>query len=162
VAGAHRVVGAAAVQEIGGHVTSPHRVGPSSPAETVRAAFEAFARNDRDAMSAVIADRFVWVFYDPIDEVPTLQMCTGRSEITRRMARNPASDWELIEMEAFGRRVVVTTSSRSDRMRPSWRTSDLNFHVVEVEDGRIVALRACLDRDEAIRLAGAADKSLNI
>lgn len=135
----------------------------SSPSETVRAAFDAFARNDREAISQLIDARFVWTFFDPFDDVPTLQTCSGRSQITTRMVNHPAaSGWDLVEVEVFGRRLAVTTRSPGERLRPSWRTSDLNFHVVEVEDGRIVALRACRDRDEAIRMAAAAGESLTI
>jgi hypothetical protein len=133
-----------------------------SASETVRAAFDGFARNDRDAVLRLIDDRFVWTFYDPFEDVPKLQSCSGRSEITRRMRNYPASAWRLLEVEPFGRRVAVTTSSPSERLRPSWRTTDLNFHVVEVDNGRIVALRACRDRAEAVRLASAEGECLNI
>lgn len=133
-----------------------------SPQETVRAAFGAFARNDRDEIAQLIARSFVWVFFDPFDDAPTLRTCSGRSQIARRMKNFPASGWELVEIASFGPRVAVTTRSPVDRMRPPWRASDENFHVVEVHDGRVVALRACHDWDEAVRLARTESESLSI
>ncbi len=128
----------------------------------MRAAFDAFARNDRDGIAQLIGGRFVWVFFDPFDDAPTLRRCSGRSQIARRMKNFPASGWELVEIATFGSRVAVMTRSPVDRMRPPWRSSDENFHVVEVHDGRIVALRACQDWDEAVRLAGTESESLSI
>jgi ketosteroid isomerase-like protein len=137
--------------------------GESSPEETVRAAFGAFARNDRAAVERLIGSGFVWVFFDPFEEVPVLRTCSGRSQLTKRMKNHPApGGWELVEIDAFGSRVAVTTSTFADRLRPRWREGDLNFHVVEVREGEIVALRACRDRDEAVRLAGSAGESITI
>ncbi len=128
----------------------------------MRAAFDAFARNDRDGIAQLIDNTFVWVFFDPFDDAPVLRTCSGRSQIARRMKNFPASGWELVEIASFGPRVAVTTRSPGDRMRPPWRSSDENFHVVEVRDERIVALRACQDWDESVRLAGTDSESLSI
>jgi ketosteroid isomerase-like protein len=135
----------------------------SAPAETVRAAFDAFARNDRKALERFIGDEFVWVFFDPFEDHPVLRTCSGRSQITEQMRRDrPAGGWTLVEMDSHGSRVAVTTTAPTDRLRPAWREGALNFHVVDVRDGRIITLRACLDRNEARQLASTPDESLTI
>lgn len=144
-------------------MTSTDDVQRSTPSETVRAAFDAFSKKDRNAVGGLLDDRFVWTYFDPSEDTPILHTCTGRSEIIQQMNRElGAQGLELVEIESFGNRIVVTTRSPAERHRPPWRSSDLNFHVVEVRDGRIVALRACRERDEAVRLASEESKSLSI
>jgi hypothetical protein len=144
-------------------VEAAKRIERSSPEETVRAAFGAFARNDRRALERLVGSAFVWVFFDPFEDLPVLRTCRGRSQLTKRMKNHPApGGWELVEIDTFGSRVFVTTSTLADRLKPRWREGDLNFHVVEVREGQIVALRACRDRDEAVRLASSAGESLTI
>ncbi len=135
----------------------------SSPSQTVRSAFDAFSKRDREAVDALLEDRFVWTYFDPSEDTPILRTCTGRSEITQQMNRGlGAQGLELVEIESFGNRIVVTTRFLAERDRPTWRSGDLNFHVVEVRDGRIVSLRTCRDRGEADRLASEEGKSLSI
>lgn len=137
--------------------------GQSSAEEAVRAAVAAFAGNDRDAIVELIDRDFTWLFFDPYEDTPILHTCRGRSEIAKRMGRNPpGGGWELVEVEPFGQRVAVVTRSPDGESRFSWRSGDLNFHVVEVRDGRVAILRSCRDRDEALRLAAAEGESLSI
>lgn len=133
--------------------------------EVVREAFSAFAQGDRSAIVAFLDRDFRWTYFNPDNDAPIAETCTVDSESFRWFIANSQGDsaqWRLVELVPFGARVVVVTKPPKQRQLPSWRSGDHMYHVVEVRDGRIVAMRACLSRDEAVHRAEAKDESLTI
>lgn len=121
----------------------------------VRRAFVAFAGGDVDAVLELVDPDFEWTFLDPSVADPEPQVCHGRDELAYWIGRpsRSGSPFELVEIAGFGDRVlVVTHASGLDSVRAR-QSGDLNFHVVSVRDGRIVALRACRSRNEAVEVA---------
>jgi ketosteroid isomerase-like protein len=68
-------------------------------------------------------------------------------------------DWsmraELEEIVGYGDRVLVVTHLPGTGARRVFKTGDRNFHVLTVRNGRITALRACRDREQAVTVATA-------
>ncbi len=144
-------------------MTKPQGSGPSPVEFVLRSAFDAFATGNGDAARGYIDPNFRWTYFDPSLDAPVPQTCAGPWEILRYLGNIAAGQgaWELIEVKGFDDRAVVVTKVPEERIRPVWRPDDVNFHVVEVRDGRIVALRAGLDRDEAMRRASAKQSLTN-
>lgn len=121
----------------------------------VRRAFEAFARGDVDAVLELVDAELEWTFLDPSVEDPQPQVCHGRGELAYwigdQARRGPRPDLE--EIVGHDDRVLVVTRSPGLDDRRARKTGDRNFHVVTVREGRIVALRACRSRQEAVALA---------
>ncbi len=105
-----------------------------------------------------MAEDLEWTFLDPSDPDPEPAVCRGRDQLAYWMGRG--SGWklraELEEVVANGERVLVVTRSPGIDAIRARQTGDLNFHVLTVRDGKIVALRACRNRDEALGLVAAA------
>jgi ketosteroid isomerase-like protein len=136
-----------------------------SAEETVRDAFAAFVQGDRSAIVAFVDPDFRWTFFNPFEQTPTAETCGAQSESFREfvaVSDENRANWQLVELVPFGDRVLVVTQPPPGRERPAWRSGEHTFHVVEVREGRIVAMRACLSRDEAVRRAGAKGESLTI
>jgi ketosteroid isomerase-like protein len=124
--------------------------------QTVRDAFEALATGSTTTLLDLVDADFEWTFLDPAVEDPEPQVCRGREELAiamQRIARSGLS-LQLEEVLGAGDKVMVTVHIPGiDRTRAR-KADDRNYDVVTVLDGRIVAMRACKDRDEALRLAG--------
>jgi len=125
-------------------------------AELIRTAYEAYARGDLVTMLGLIDPDLEWTYLDPSLEDPEPQVCHGRHELEealeRRAKRGLTS--ELEEVAGNGEHVMVvarTPGVDAYRVRPA---DDRNFTVFTVRDGRIVAIRDCRDRGEALAAAG--------
>ncbi len=125
-------------------------------AELIRTAYEAYARGDLVTMLGLIDPDLEWTYLDPSLEDPEPQVCHGRHEleeaVERRAKRGLTS--QLEEVVGNGERVMVvarTLGVDAYRVRPA---EDRNFTVLTVRDGRIVAVRDCRDRGEALAVAG--------
>ena len=125
-------------------------------AELIRTAYEAYARGDLVTMLGLIDPDLEWTYLDPSLEDPEPQVCHGRHELEevleRRAKRGLTS--ELEEVAGNGEYVLVvarTPGVDAYRVRPA---DDRNFTVFTVRDGRIVAIRDCRDRGEALAAAG--------
>ncbi len=125
-------------------------------AELIRTAYEAYARGDLVTMLGLIDPDLEWTYLDPSLEDPEPQVCHGRHELEevleRRAKRGLTS--ELEEVAGNGEYVLVvarTPGVDAYRVRPA---DDRNFTVFTVRDGRIVAIRDCRDRREALAAAG--------
>lgn len=123
--------------------------------QTVRTAYEAMARGDREAMLALVDEDLEWTFLDPSVEHPEPEVCHGRQQLARYFRVDGGGPLELEELVGYGARVLVVTRSPGLDSLRARQTGDRNFHVVTVNDGRITALRACRDRAEAVRIAEA-------
>ena len=123
-----------------------------------RRAYAGFAAGDTAAVLSLVAEDLEWTFLDPSVPNPEPAVCRGRDQLAYWMGRG--SGWklpaELEEVVASGERVLVVTRSPGIDAIRARQTGDLNFHVLTVRDGMIVALRACRDRDEAVGFVAAA------
>ena len=61
---------------------------------------------------------------------------------------------ELEEIADSGELVMVCVRTPKVDAHHGWRRSDRAYGVFTVREGRVVALRDCRDRQEALRLAG--------
>ena len=129
---------------------------PNDNVELIRTAYEAYARGDLGTMLGFVDPDLVWTYLDPGLQDPEPQVCQGRHELEaaleRRAERGLVS--ELEEVLGNGERVMVvvwTPGVDAYRVTPA---DDRNFTVFTVREGRIVAIRDCRDRDEALAAAG--------
>jgi ketosteroid isomerase-like protein len=119
----------------------------------VRDAFGALARGDLASLLQMVDPEFEWTFLDPSVENPEPQVCRGPPELARVLrhgAGQPAR--ELEEIVPYGDRVFVVTRLVTEG-ESGGSTAPKSFHVVTVHDGRIIALRACRTKGEALVLA---------
>jgi ketosteroid isomerase-like protein len=123
-----------------------------SPEQIARSAFAALSRGDVVSVLDVVDADLEWTFLDPTDPDPKPAVCHGRAELAYWITRD--SGWrlaaELEEVVAADDRVMVVTHSPGIDERRARSTSDRNFHVLTIREGKITTLRACRSRDEAI------------
>lgn len=122
----------------------------------IRDAYEAYARGDVSALLDTVDPDFEWTYLDPSQPEPIPQTCHGRKELEQGLRRQTSRGLRSHIEEVIGRGDKVLVTIRTPgvdqfRARP---TGDVNFDVVTVSEGRIVALRACRDRSEALELLG--------
>jgi uncharacterized protein len=125
-------------------------------AELIRRAFQAYATGDLSGMLELVDPDLEWTFLDPVLEHPTPQVCHGRQELEQVLR-----DWaehglraELEEVTSAGERVMVGVRTPAVDAHHGRRGDDRAYSVFTVRGGRIVALRDCRDRQEALHLAG--------
>jgi ketosteroid isomerase-like protein len=125
-------------------------------AELIRRAYQAYAGGDLAAMLELVDPDLEWTYLDPALEHPTPQVCHGRQELDQ-LLRHWAEHGlraELEQVTSNGERVMVgvrTPGVDAHQGRPG---DDRAYSVFTVRGGRIVALRDCRDRLEALQLAG--------
>ena len=121
--------------------------------DLVRSAYEAYARGD---VATMPSSTRTWVDLSrPEHRRPEPDVCHGRHELETALERQAERGLkaELEEVVGQGDRMVVvvrTPGMDSFRVR---KADDRNYAVLTVRDGRIVALRDCRDREEAIAVA---------
>jgi ketosteroid isomerase-like protein len=118
-------------------------------------AYEAYSRGDVATMLRFVDPDLEWTYLDPNLEDPDPQVCHGRHELETALERRAEHGLkaELEEVTARGDRVMVvvrTPGVDGYRMR---KADDRNYAVFTVREGRIVALRDCRDRGEAMAAA---------
>ena len=125
---------------------------PNDADDVIHRAYEAYGRGDLATMLELIDPDLEWTYLDPAFEHPEPQVCHGRHELEaalRRQQRNGLRS-ELEEVITSGdRAVVVVRTPGLDTFR-AWQADDRNYDVITARGGRIVALRACRDREEAL------------
>jgi ketosteroid isomerase-like protein len=129
----------------------------ASDSETlIRSAYEAYARGDVSALLDTVNPDLVWTYLDPSEPDPLPQICYGRKELEAGLRRQTSRGLrsQIEEVIGHGDKVLVTIRTPGVDQFKARPTGDLNFEVVTVSDGRIVALRACRDRDEALEVLG--------
>jgi ketosteroid isomerase-like protein len=125
-------------------------------AELIRRAHRAYASGDLDGMLELVDPDLEWTYLDPALEQPTPRICHGRQEL-EQVLRHWAEHglWaELEEVTSSGELVMVgvrTPGVDAHHGRPG---GDQAYSVFTVREGRIVALRDCRDRQEALQVAG--------
>ena len=124
--------------------------------ELIRRAYDAYARGDLATMLQIIDPDLEWTYLDPSFEDPEPQVCVGRAEFETALERQAKRGLkaELQEVAGNGDAVMVgvrTPGIDAFRVR---KANDRDYAVFTVRGGRIVALRDCRDRREALALAG--------
>jgi ketosteroid isomerase-like protein len=125
-------------------------------AELIRRAYLAYANDDLDAMLEFVDPDLEWTYLDPVLEHPTHQVCHGRQEL-EQVLRHWAEHGlraELEEVTGAGELVMVGVRTPGIDAHFSRGRDDRAYSVFTVREGRIVALRDCRDRQEALQLAG--------
>jgi ketosteroid isomerase-like protein len=123
-------------------------------AELIRRAYQAYANGDLAAMLEVVDPELEWTYLDPTLEHPTPQVCHGRHEL-EQVLRHWAEHGlrvELDELTSNGELVMVGIRTPGVDAHHGRRGDDRTYGVFTVRDGRIVALRDCRDRQEALQL----------
>ena len=122
----------------------------------LRRAYEAYASGDLATMLVFVDPDLEWTYLDPTFEDPEPQVCHGRHEFQSVLERQAERGLraQLEEVVGHGDRVMVvvwTPGVDAYRVR---QADDRNYAVFTVRDGRIVALRDCRDRQEALHRTG--------
>jgi ketosteroid isomerase-like protein len=129
---------------------------PNENADLVRRAYQAYANGDLAAMLEFVDPDLEWTYLDPTLEHPTPQVCHGRHEL-EQVLRHWAEHGlraELEEVTGSGELVMVGVRTPGVDAHDGRHGHDRAYSVFTVRDGRIVALRDCRDRQEALHLAG--------
>ena len=129
---------------------------PNENAELIRRAYQAYANGDLHAMLELVDPDLEWTYLDPALEHPTPQVCHGRHEleqVLRRWAEHGLRA-ELEEVTSAGELVVVGVRTPGIDAHFSRGGNDRAYSVFTVRGGRVVALRDCRDRQEALQLVG--------
>ena len=128
----------------------------SEHAELIQRADQADANGEVAAMLEYIDPELEWTSLDPALEDPTPQVCHGRQEL-ERVLRHWAEHGlraELEEVTSAGELVMVGVRTPGIDAHLSRGGDDRAYSVFTVRERRIVALRDCRDRQEALQLAG--------
>ncbi len=129
---------------------------PNENEDLIRRAYEAYANGDLAAMLEFVDPDVEWTYLDPSLEHPTPQVCYGRHEL-EQVLRHWAEHGlraELEEVSSSGELVMVGVRTPGVDAHYGRRGDDRAYSVFTVRDGRIVALRDCCDRQEALNLTG--------
>jgi ketosteroid isomerase-like protein len=129
---------------------------PSESAAVIRAAYAHYARGDVEQMLELVDPDLEWTYLDPGLPDPEPQTCHGRGELAMALQRQAEQGLtsRLEDVRANGEQVMAvihTPGVDGYRLRSA---GDRNYDVFTVRDGRIVAIRACHDRTEALAIAG--------
>ena len=122
----------------------------------IRAAYDACSRGDITAMLGIFDAELEWTYLDPGLADPQPQVCYGRGELESALQGHAERGLtsRLEKVITNGDRVVVgvrTPGIDAFRMRQAQHG---NCVVLTVRDGRVIAMRDCRDRDEALAMAG--------
>ncbi len=122
----------------------------------IRSAYEAYTRSDVPGMLDLVDPDLEWTYLDPSFEDPEPQVCRGRHELQAVLERQAQRGLKVEVEEVVGNGdlvmvVVRTPGINAYRVR---KAEDRNYAVFTVRDGRIVALRDCRDRAEALAVTG--------
>ena len=129
---------------------------PSENENLIRTAYEDYSRGDLSQLLELIDPDLEWTYLDPASENPQPQTCHGRPEL--EWALQGQADRGLIseleEVTAHGDKVMVVVRTPGIDQRRARQADDRNYLVLTLQQGRIVAMRACRDREEARGFAG--------
>jgi uncharacterized protein len=125
-------------------------------ADLIRRAYQAYASGDLATMLELVDPELEWTYLDPTLEHPTPQVCHGRHEL-EQLLRGWAEHGlraELEEVISSGELVMVGVQTPGVDAHLGRRGDDRAYSVFTVRGGRVVALRDCRDRQEALDLTG--------
>lgn len=125
---------------------------PASPAQVVRAAFEAAERADKDALFRVLRPGVEWQLIGLLPDQPAFYR--GREEVwayARSLAETLEDpDPELVDVQEVGDQAVARVHLHG-RSRSSGEPVELEFSMLlKVRDGRIARADDYEDHEEAL------------
>jgi len=125
----------------------------------VRHAYEAYAAGDVAAMLRFVDADLEWTYLDPAFEDREPQVCHGTQELATALQRQARRGLKsrLEEVHANGELVMVAVHTPGLDALRARQGNDRNYDVLTIRDGKIVAMRACRDRSEALEAAGVSD-----
>jgi len=125
-------------------------------ADLIRRAYEAYADGDLATMLAFVDPDLEWTYLDPSLEDPKPQVCRGRHELESALQRQAERGLraQLEEVVGHGDQVMVVVRTPGVDAYRVRQADDRNYSVFTVREGRIVAVRDCRDRQEALHLTG--------
>ena len=125
-------------------------------ADLIRRAYQAYADGDLATMLQFVDPGLEWTYLDPTLEHPPPQVCHGRHELEdmMRVWAEHGLRAELDEVAANNDLVMVGVRTPGVDAYYSRRGDDRAYSVFTVRGGRIVALRDCRDRQEALHFTG--------
>jgi ketosteroid isomerase-like protein len=129
---------------------------PNPNVDLIRRAYEAYSRGDIPTMLEAVDPNPEWTYLDPFQENPEPQVCHGRHELEAALERQAERGLKSELEEAVGAddRVMVVLRTPGVAAFRVGKPGEHNFAVFTVREGRIVALRDCRDREEAMVVAG--------
>jgi ketosteroid isomerase-like protein len=129
---------------------------PDANEVAIRAAYDAYTNGDIEGLLAVFAPDLEWTYLDPSVENPAPQVCRGLEEMRRALHRQVSQGLkaQIEEVHVNGSEVVAVIHIPGVDQYRARNADDRNYDVFTFQDGRIIALRACVDRSEALRIAG--------
>ena len=122
-----------------------------SNAALVREAYEAYGRGDVARMMEFVDPELEWTYLDPAAENPEPQSCHGRDQLKWALQRQAEQGLvsQVEEIEASGDQVMVVIRSPGVGRVRVRQAEDRNYLVLKLDQGRIIRMRACRNRDEA-------------
>src|SRR5215471_8138104 len=129
---------------------------PEANEVAIRAAYDAYAKGDIEGSLAIFSPDLEWTYLDPSVENPAPQICHGLQEMRQALHRQASLGLtaRIEELLVNGSEVLTVIHIPGVDQYRARKADDRNFDVFTFQDGRIVALRACVDRAEAFRVAG--------
>ncbi len=121
----------------------------------IQSAFAEYLQGNLSAILDLVDPEFEWTYLEPSLANPEPQVCHGRQEFQRALQRQLHAGFtvELEEVQGHGEHVVVIVHLPGLDHHRVRQANDRNYEVFTIQQGRITALRACHDRDEALRVA---------
>jgi ketosteroid isomerase-like protein len=125
-------------------------------ADLIRRVYQAYADGELAWMLAFVDPELEWTYLDPSLEHPEPQVCRGRHELESALERQAERGLRarLEEVVGHGDRVMVVVRTPGVDAHRVKKADDRNYSVFTVREGRIVALRDCRDRQEALHVTG--------
>jgi ketosteroid isomerase-like protein len=122
----------------------------------IRAAYDACTNGDIEGLLAVFSPDLEWTYLDPSVENPAPQVCRGLGELRRALRRQVSQGLtaRIEEVLVNGSDVVAVIHIPGVDQHRARQADDRNYDVFTFQEGRIAALRACIDRADPLRVAG--------
>jgi ketosteroid isomerase-like protein len=129
---------------------------PDPNVALIHRAYAAYESGDTAAMLNLIDPDLEWTYLDPSAADAHPQVCHGRGELEAALAQQAHRGLgsQLEEVIGHGDKVVVAVRTPGADAYRVCQSDDRDFAMFTVRDGRIVALRDCRDRADALTLAG--------
>lgn len=124
--------------------------------DLIHSLYEAYRRGDPATVLESVDPDLEWTYLDPSLEDPEPRVCHGRQELEMALERQAERGLrvELEEVVDKGDRVMVVVRTPGIDAYRVRKADDRNYSVFTVRERRIVALRDCRDREEAMAAAG--------
>jgi ketosteroid isomerase-like protein len=124
----------------------------------IERAYERYAQGDLAALLEMVDPDLEWTYLDPAEANPEPQVCHGRNEFEHALERQRIQGLrsQVEELVGLGDQVVAVTRTPGLDAFRARQADDRNVDVFTIRAGRVVAIRACHDREEALAVAGIA------